>query len=190
MIVLPSYPPRRAWLTGFGVVIGALLAAVGSLAGALLFPAAIAPAVIAGAGVVMAGWFFPQSMATGYRLWNGAAYRLAIVARAWLLWVSFRLVLAVVGLAARDSSALMLDPGPRASLWRPCSKSGASSRHGGSGVYRMPRGPSSQFRVYLAWMRETGHWWALALAPFLVLLSACEEEPTDGRLQENVYTLF
>jgi hypothetical protein len=100
MIMLPAFPPRRAWLWAFWT---ALSISAGVLSGLLLaltlswvFTAAV-PAVAA--AFYFSGWMWPRIIDYAYRAWNKLAREFARFAPLWVLAVSYYIVFTPVARA-------------------------------------------------------------------------------------------
>jgi hypothetical protein len=188
--------PDANGLKGFGVAMaagaGTVLGAAVSLAGgglALSLPAGAAVTL----GTAAWGWTSPHRLEPAYRGWNRAARAFARRARPVVLAVSYHTVLRAAALVstaplsghatgerdgetvappARWSERVTMDPARYAS--QAAGLDGASEAPGGD---------------FLRWARATGRPWAIALAPFLLLLAAYD----TGDASEppaSIYTLY
>jgi hypothetical protein len=191
MIVLPSYPARRAWVTSFGLAVSILGGAVGIILGAVSSPPAGAGVLALSATAAAISGYRPQLVRFPYRVWNAAAYRAAGLGRSWLIWSSFRIVFAIMGRVESHGRALSLDRIPRHSLWeerRP--REGNSAGRSPSAAYDVPGAVNLRFPVFVSWLRGTENFWAVALVPFLLLLAQFDGDESDGSIREDIYTLF
>src|SRR5215510_3140694 len=98
MITLPAYPPRRAVLVSFCLVMscaGGLLIGIASLV-LLSLQGFLAGTVLASA-IALLGFLRPQAVSIPYRAWNRLAREFARVARPWLIAICYYIVFVAVG---------------------------------------------------------------------------------------------
>jgi len=189
MITLPRFPPPRAWLQSFWIVISLAGGAIVSILCALIVsPRWSASGAVFAVLMAVPGILRPQIASRPYRSWNRLARGFIRVARFWVSGVCFYLICATVGLAG--SQVRLAKPTANESLWvsrRPSLHTASGDTHDGT-----PQRFSQQgwIRAYVAWARQSGNLWAVCLLPFLMILAALDNNETQNRVAANVYTLF
>jgi hypothetical protein len=186
-VLLPVHP-RRAWLQSFWIVMclagGFLLG--GILAGRLGL-AWFWLGAAAGCGLIPIGVIRPAVAKAPYRLWFRIADLYSRVVRLAVKAVMFFVIFVIVG--GRRSSLRLDRPTEMPSMWLPrttLSSENYPHEHESGGGSSAPR---SWTAVYGSWARSSGNGWAIALLPFLLLLSVLEPEQ-ERTVPAGIYTLF
>lgn len=182
MVTIRLLPkPRRAWLTSFGVVVSTMILAGFAVAA---FQRQSLTLLGAGAGVtlmlVSSSRLWPWVWNIPYRAWNKLGRHYGDVARFSLLGLCY-LIVSAVGVAG--SSKEFVRTARSGSGWIRREKSNSSwSIHQG-------RLRHSWMSGFLSWASESRQYWALALLPFLILLSTLEIAE-ESQAPSRTYTLF
>jgi hypothetical protein len=189
MITLPPYPPRRAWLTSFGLVmslVGGLL--IGALLSLRISPGWFIVGIVVALLLSLPGLLWPQTVSIPYRAWNKLAYAFAHLARLWLTGVCFYIVFVAVG---RLGSSLKLDRSSAdGSLWVSRETSVPVTYGSPHGIIRAKSSRRGWVSAFVSWALQSGNGWACCLLPFLLLLSVLEGEQEESVLPTHTYTLF
>ncbi len=187
MIVLPAFPPRRACLRSFGLVVSFVVwCLLGILSALAKSPLGVASGSVIVIVLVSLSILRPSWISIPYRLWNRLAYEFTRFARWWLIGVCFYVIFTIVG---RSKSALWLAR-PNTSVWESRENQPYLAKCSRPGVTTEEFSEQSRFTSFLAWAKRPDNWWTLCLLPFLVLLSALEIEQEQRDFPSNVYTLF
>ena len=189
MITLPRFPPGRAWLQSFWMAMSLTSGAMVSIVcGLLISPWWFASGAAFAVVMAVPGLLWPQLASPPYRAWNKLARGVVRVARLWVTGVCFYIICVTVGLTG--SYARLARPTSHESLWV-ARRTPASAAYGG-GYDGVPRefARKGWIRAYFAWARQSGNVWAVCLLPFLILLSATENDENQNRIASNIYTLF
>ncbi len=189
MLLLP-YPPRRAWLMSFWLVISVLSGLVfGALSSLLISSRWFWIGFIVTLSLFTLGLAQRHAISVLYNLWNKMAGFYMRASRVVLKGICFYLIFGVIG---RTGTSLRLArPASDASMWVPRGTLVPSAYLGTYCSSTKADQNKSWIRSYLSWARQSRNLWAACLLPFLVLLRTveCEDEerpfyPTD------VYTLY
>jgi hypothetical protein len=186
MTILP-YPPRRAWLRGFLLVmISTLTVAVGSLALVVTAWAAVVLVPIAMLSIV--GWWSPSLLRIPYRAWNAVAVRVERAMSLAVLLVAYYAVIMPAGWTQSPSTIALRRPGVGQSLWEMYPPSGRSAYFQ---PYPATDGAARDgwTRHYVKWCLTSANRWMLALLPFLWLLSKVDRRSPRGGVPANIYTV-
>jgi len=180
--------PRRAWLISFWIVFtGAVTGTVTAMSVVMGRIPEVLIVVVVGVASLVFGTLSPSAVKPVYRLWNWVSELVLRGVRLTLKLVCFFLLFTVVG---RGGAALpLIRQSGASSFWLPRHMTtGRLFRH----EYEAARGEAASMgwvRTFLAWAWESGHGWALAVLPFLVLLATLEPE-AEQEFPSNIYTLF
>ena len=192
MITMPPYYCRRAWLRSFWLVASC---SVGLACGALLVAIGQRHGVPTGAAVALAlavpGLVWPLATSKAFRAWNRLAGRFAAVARLYLTRVCLYTIVPAVGLLG--SSMTMERPASVESGWmrRRFPRSLAYGSTADLDTAASPAsGQAGWLQAYSSWARRSDNWWTFGLIPFLVLLTAFEEDAPEDPLDHDIYTLY
>jgi hypothetical protein len=189
MITLPRFPPRRAWLRSFWIVISLVSGSMVSILCVLLIsPRWFASGVVLVLVMAVPGLLRPQIASLPYRTWNKLARGVVRVARLWVTGVCFYIIFVTVGLTG--SHARLVQPTSNGSLWvarRTPASTAYGLKHDGVPQEFAQKG---WIRAYLVWARQPGNLWAVCLLPFLILISALENDRNQNPVAANIYTLF
>lgn len=180
--------PRRAFLTSFGLTIALLgmlmMAAISWQRGSLPLLAVGAFATLA---LAVSAKLRPEWWVLPYRVWNKVARLYAPVARAYILLVCYYTIFPVLRLLGSTLTSSPASSSESAWVQRgtlPVTMYG-SQHHTAqeqAGVY-------GWVRSYASWAMRSRQPWALALLPFLILISLLETvEETSYPV--DIYTLF
>jgi hypothetical protein len=188
MVILP-YPPRRAWLRSFALVMGLT---GGLLTGVLLSlpvsPRWSASGVFVALVLALPGLLWPQTVSIPYRVWNKLAREFTRCARLWLTGICFYIAFVAVG--RLGSSLRLARPTADGSLWVP-RQSGAPTAYGSPhGVVTAEASQGSWVSAFVSWAVRSGNGWACCLLPFMALLSVLEPAQENGNVPADIYTLY
>ncbi len=187
MMILPS-PPRRAWLMSFSFVIslstGFLLAAVTALLGSRpwFLVGMIFAMLLAAVGLIR-----PEMARTSYRVWNVLARFYCRGAGLLLKGICFYGIFVPAGWAG--SSLLLTRPTAFRSLWMPRQTLDPTTYT--SQYDALDEGCSRRGWItsLLFWASRSRNIWALFVLPFLILLSALQDDE-ESTFPSGIYTLF
>lgn len=185
MLTLPRQP-RRARVRAFSLVIGAAGGGLAAPAAAVVGWPPAPTAAAATMGLLLLALGQPRLARLAYRAWARATHAYARLAAEALVSLWYPLVFGAVRLGG---SALELRRGDLVrSRWRP-------RRTIGSDAYesldeRPARDRGGWLRRYLAWAWRSGHAWAVAVLPLLLLLAALESGAEPEDVPAGIYTLF
>lgn len=187
-MILPPYPPRRAHLRSFALVIGG---AAGLVAAALTSAYLGGVAGTAAGALVMLliatpGWIQPELVRHAYRFWYLSSHRVARFARRALLWICYH---SVFDLAGRAGNRLGIEPTGKASAWTERTTLPPPLFRSQDGSVVVDAGAHGWVRPLSGWALRSGRPWVLALVPFLVLLNALDDHRQDA-LPADIYTLY
>jgi hypothetical protein len=190
MIVLPPFPPRRAWLMSFGLVmslVSGLL--IGALLSLRMSPCWFAVGVVVALMLSLPGLLWPQTVSIPYRVWNKLAYEFSRFARLWLTGICFYIVFVTVG--RLGSSFKLASLAADESLWVSREISAPAAYGSSHGIIREEPSEEGWVSAFVSWAMQSGNGWACCLLPFLMLLSAFEsEQQEESDLPTHTYTLF
>jgi hypothetical protein len=189
LTVMLHFPvhPQRAWLRSFWLALGMVECAC-----VMVFCWLYGTRYLFGIAVVamalLLGLLWPHLLIWPYRAWNKIARFYLGIVESFVLNICFFTVIVPAGWAG---SHLNIDrPGVEQSLWltrqfestdisgKPCDSSGSGMEK----KYWISR--------YVSWAYHSRQSWALALLPFLLLLSWLGESEPAQPVPENIYTLY
>ena len=182
MMTLPRYYYRRAWLRSFWIVVSGFLGAMVALS----FWLAESPqwgvaGTVAAAIIALPVLLRPGLASLPFRAWRYAGRSFSAIAASYIAALCYYIVILPVG--RLGSSLQLMNPGE--TLWlelRP-EESKPSPRSPIGDHARV-----SATRGYLDWA-FSGRLWAVALAPFLLILSVFEVDQADD-VPTDTYTLY
>jgi hypothetical protein len=189
MITLPDFPPRRAFLLSFWIILSCGF----GLAMAILMISSVAPswgflALVTAVLAAALGITWPQFAALPYRAWNKIARLLSEMGRFWILSVCYYTFFFPVG--SLGSQLKLAPPLPNESFWVPREGPDVEPQFQSATI-----APENFFErewtaAYVSSCREPGRLWALFLLPFLLLLRVFEIEDSKSSVPANIYTLY
>ncbi|HLV02683.1 MAG TPA: hypothetical protein VKZ59_15540 [Acidobacteriota bacterium] len=206
MIVLPSYPARRAWLQSFGISVslaaGVGLLMFGLLAGLGNRTLVVAPVLTV--AMVCLALRVPRFFSWPYRIWNRLAYAVSALVEWWSLKAIHWIMMLSAGESRRARREIEVN-GPRGnSSWRrhdstltgivtvsrqsPEPLSGSAPPSPGQRTFRSSS--SGRFSMFIDQLRRPDEIWALRVLPCLYILSEVRTPEATQERQENIYTLF
>lgn len=188
MIMFP-WPPRKAWLLSFWLVISLVSALfIGALSVWFLSPQSALMGVLAVFGFATPGLLWPQQVVEKpYQLWNTLVSSYTRSARFVMLGLCFYVTFVAVG---RLGSALRLArPNGHESMWVP-----RDALTPATYVYRYdPLEERDRWvwsRRYYEWATQSGNRWSVCLLPFLLFIRFIEPEEPQKQARSHIYTLF
>jgi hypothetical protein len=170
---------RRAEKTAFWMVATGILALVVWLLAAVFgTQRPWAWAAVAAAGILLPRLLSPQYFEFGIRAWNKLMRVLAPALRAYVLRVTY--VLLIAGVARTGSSFDLTARSGQRSMWVP--RGAVASR----GIHRQLPDEAPWYR---AAARGSG-WWTMCLLPVVLLLRVLENEELEDTPPSATYTLY
>lgn len=200
MIVLPSYPPRRAWLQSFGIsislVAGVALLMFWFLAG---FGSRTLVAVLVLTMVLLFLAFrTPSLFAWPYRIWNRLAYAVSALVEWWSLRTIHWIIMLSAGESRKARQEIEMSGSRGDSSWRGRNSNGmgrplepvADSASLSLTQKTLLRSSSSRFAVLIDQWHRLDEIWAFRVLPSLYILAEVRTPEATQERQENIYTLF
>ncbi len=187
MITMP-FPPRRAFLMSFWMI----MSLIGGLsAGTFLAIMISAKWLILGIGIsfllTLPGLILKRATLFAYRVWNRLAREYSRFARQWLMFITYYVLLMVVG---RSGSSLKLaKPIEGKSMWEPFKVHVATDHGNPNGNIIEEYNHKSWISAFLFWAKNSSNWWACCLLPFFMLISVLDDDG-ESTSPTNIYTLF
>jgi hypothetical protein len=189
MIMLPRYPPPRTWLQSFWITLSLAAGSIlGTFCALVIAPRWSVSGMVFALLMAVPGSLRPRIASRPYRLWNLLARRFVRLARFWVTGVCFYIICTSVGLTG--SRARLAQPAANETLWVARTASTPTTdvhHHNGAPPEFAQKG---WIRAYFTWAQQSGNLWALCLLPFLIILSALENDQAQNPVAANVYTLF
>ena len=183
-ITLPN-ALRRAELRSFCLAVSSI--ALTALALVTNFLSAARYAAMAIICACLLGLIFPRVVRIPYRIWNKSAKLFARVARYYLLWVVFHIMVRVMSVAV--TSAEFSKSSRSSSSWVPRASFSLTSY---GSLYQTNEVSSNRAPwpvTVLNWACQTTNIPAVCLLPFLFIISLFQPEQESEKISD-IYTLF
>jgi hypothetical protein len=189
MLILP-FPPRRAFLRSFWLV---LSLSVGIIYGLFLTLTHLLDwwetAVLLTVAMAIPGVIWSQMVIGLYRFWN----RLMLPVGRGICVALLGLCYFTVFVVARLSKISLHRVPPTSttgSFWIPRGIL-APGAYAYQCAFDTPKTSRHHWVwTYVIWVKRSGHWWAVCLLPFLMLLAIIDPDRSSQHFQANIYTLF
>ena len=187
MIHLP--PPRMAYIKSFWLSVSALAGLGLSWALWMWEPTW----TILGITFTLISCFFgiweinPRIMWVAYKVWMKIVDKVCIIVNCVILWIAFAVLFSIVGTIG--TSLILKKPPSKNTLWVPRATLDPQLYESPSPLPGLVALKNNWILKFLGWAIPAGHYWTLALLPFLILTSLYTTVPNDNQQTTN-YTLY